>query len=243
MASDKTHRLVNTPKMNLGQLAEYMCASDRKRRTIIRDCKYRPLARIVQHSDAKISISSAYANGIANKEHLLQEASRIRAKIADTDFEADENEHNADYIERFSSVVASVVLPPGELLAAGPALKLGTHGVDITADLAFRLRRVTRTNKIKVGASMLRYAKGKPTKPDVCIMQASLLFGILNLPGFLPESAAESDRGLCLVIDAFAGIAHVGAGDAVRKFANAEAACEMISNAWESIQPPTGAVF
>lgn len=243
MASDKTHRLVNKPKMSIGKLAEYLCASDRKRRAILRDSKYRPLARIVQHNEAKLSIAGAFASRNVNQSYFVSEADRIRSKIADTAFETEENEHNADYLINFSKVIDSISLPQGEVLIAGPRLLFTTHGVDLSADLVFRLRRLTKTNKVKIGAAMLRYTKGKQTKPEICVTQASLMFGALSLPEFLTEPSAEADRALCIVIDAYTGAIHPAAGDSASRFANAEAACELISNAWEGIQPPKGAIF
>lgn len=44
MSESPTHRLVKTPKVNSRYLSDYMVASERMRRTIIRDCKYRKIA-------------------------------------------------------------------------------------------------------------------------------------------------------------------------------------------------------
>ncbi len=243
MATDKTHRLVKTPKMSLASLAEYMCASERSRRTLIRSCKYRPIAKVVQHDDAKVIISKDFISGNMTREYLLEEAERIRAKIADSDFDAEVNDHNADYLIRFAHVLSDLVLPKAEVISVGDRIKLETHGVAISVDMSFRLRRKTKTNKIKVGGAMMRYSKGKPTKPELCVMQASLLFGVLGLPGILTDDEAEVEKAMSLTIDAYSGESYPAAGDAASRFANAEAACELIANSWEKITPPPNSIF
>ena len=47
MLSLKTHNVLKSPKISLRYLADYMAASEKARRTIIRGCKYQPIARVV----------------------------------------------------------------------------------------------------------------------------------------------------------------------------------------------------
>ena len=57
MTDKKTHKEVKSPRITSRYLADYMAASEQKRRTIIRDCKYPPIARLLHHNEAKNSIS------------------------------------------------------------------------------------------------------------------------------------------------------------------------------------------
>jgi transposase len=60
---EKTHVAVPEAEITVRYLADYMAASERRRRSIIEGCKYRPLARLLQHKEATITISSALRSG------------------------------------------------------------------------------------------------------------------------------------------------------------------------------------
>ena len=111
----KTHVEVTEPEISVRYLADFMAASERKRRSIVEGCKYRPIARLVQHKEATIAISGAIQKGPLDAEALKEKAKFIRNKLADDDFEALTNEVNADYVEKFSEVVATIVSRQGFL--------------------------------------------------------------------------------------------------------------------------------
>ena len=129
--------------------------------------KYRPIARLVQHKEATIAISGAIQKGELDKQALKNKADFIRNKLADDDFEALTNEVNADYVEKFSEVVASIKLPDAEVLPGKvfPSFKINSVKVRFSPHLL--LRRLDRTNRQRQGAFMLRYAKGKALSPTV----------------------------------------------------------------------------
>jgi hypothetical protein len=59
----KTHQEVKEPEISVRYLADFMAASERKRRSIVEGCKYRPIARLVQHKEAMLAISGAIQKG------------------------------------------------------------------------------------------------------------------------------------------------------------------------------------
>src|SRR5207253_1358266 len=85
----------------------------------------------------------------------------------------------------------SLALPDAELLAPGRVGNVSLNGVKVTAEIHARLRRLTRTNKIRSGAAMLRYAKGKPLAVPVAEWQSAFIYGLLTEteaePGAEPE--------------------------------------------------------
>ena len=240
MSDKKTHRVVNNPSISARDLAEYMEASETAKRTIVRDCKFRPIARITQHNEAKQSVSRFIRTSESDTSRLLQEADRLRTRLADTDFDRDLYDHNADYIERFAHKALHIKLPDAERLAPGTVSPFVAHDVKINTDIQFRFRRVTKTNKVRVGAGVLRYAKGEAVDPEVALWQSAFLFGYL---GRTSEEMAEPERNLCLTVDAYAGIVHVAPTDAVRRFGNMLSACATIAERWPNIPPPTRAVL
>lgn len=240
MSEKKTHRLVKNPAMTAKELADYMVASEVARRTIVRDCKFRPIARITQHNEAKLVVSKFIRGGGGDTKPLHEAAEDLRSRMADSDFDRDLFDHNADYIERFAHVQASVEFPEADRFPAGPSNPLVAHGVRINPDIQFRFRRVTRTNKVRVGAGVLRYAKGKATNVEAALWQAAFVYGYL---GETSAYMAEPEHKLCVTIDAHAGLAYPAPGDAVRRYANMRAACATIAERWPAIQAPPNAVL
>jgi hypothetical protein len=241
MPAQKTHRMVNEPKISARYLADFMAASDVRRRSIVRGCKYQPIARLVQHDEAKSTISKFLRDGDGNTATLTDKAQALRNRMADSDFDRDLLDHNADYIDRFVKVFPDLALPNVEFHPPGKAPPLELNGVKVTTELQFRLRRLTKTNKIRVGGASFRYAKGKSLPAEVANWQSAFMLGYLHQTTTEPQAEAEGQ--LCLTIDTGGGVCHPAPTDAVSRFNNMEAACATISEWWPNISAPEGAVF
>ena len=241
MANNTTHREVKKPQITLRHLADYMAARQRVERTIVRDSKYQPKARVIQHNKAKIAVSR-FIRGEKDLDYLHRFAAALRNQMADSDFDRDVLDHNADYVERAAEISTNIVLPNGKISSYGsksPAIMLG--GVRVTTELFFRFRRLTRTNKIRIGIGALRYAKGKPLDPEVGKWQSAFLFGFLR--EINTEYGADPELKLCITIDAYSGKVHPAPTDAVRRYRDMEAACKSIAERWPNVEPPVGAIF
>ena len=237
----KTHRAIKTPRISVRVLADYMAASEVSRRTIVRDCKYRSIARNVQHEDARLGLTTYFKGGSTGVSDLLERADFVRGKLTDTDFEKFTNEVNADYLVRFAQVAHKVALPSADLMAARRYEPILVEGVELKFQPELTLQRTTKTNKVRRGAIMLRYAKGKALAPKIgCYQSAAML-------GFLAEAEkgenSEPERGLCLTVDAYEGIVYEAPSDSISVFKNMRAACATIAERWEKIEPPKGAVL
>lgn len=241
MVKSKTHREMASPQISARFLADYMAASETVRRSIIRGCKYRPIGRLIQHAEAKATIANFILDENANLVNLLERAHQIRCRMSDSDFERELFQHNADYIENFASVVDKIALPRADVEQSERAQPLELNGTKVTVDFSFRLRRTTRTNKVKVGAASLRYSKGKSLPKDVANWQSAFTFGYLCAIGV--DESTEVEQALCLTIDAYAGTVHQAPGDSVRCFKNMEAACATIAEQWSNIKPPPKAIL
>lgn len=241
MEQEKTHREVPEPEISVRYLADFMAASERKRRTIVEDCKYRPIARLVQHKEATVTISGAIQKGALDPQALKEKADFIRNKLADDDFEALTNEVNADYVEKFSEVVASIKLPDAEALPGKVFPPFKINGVRVRFSPHLLLRRLDKTNKQRRGAFMLRYAKGKELPPQVGGYQSAAAFGIIR--EFDKEEGSEPDKSICVTLDAFTGELYPAPGAAISMFANMKAACLTIAERWPNIKPPKGAII
>nr|WP_321360252.1 hypothetical protein [uncultured Hyphomonas sp.] len=237
----KTHREVKEPRISGRYLADYMGASEQARRTIIRACKFRPIARIIQHEKARQAIVRGIVSGRLSCEYIAGRADRIRELIADDDFDQSVLDNNADYLDHFSKFADDLDLPDVEFQNASPPSRITVNGVTITSDIVFRSQRLTRTNKVRIGAGTLRYAKGKPLNEEVANWQAAFLFGFLR--NTTDPEEVEPENKQCIVIDAQTGVVHSAPTNAVSRYNNMEAACATIAERWANIAPPPNAVF
>ena len=238
----KTHHAIAEPAISVRYLADFMAASERRRRSIVEGCKYRPIARLVQHKEATVAISGAIQNGPLTPQALKEKADFIRNKLADDDFEALTNEVNADYVEKFSEVVANIKLPDAEVLPGKVFPPFKINGVKVRLSPHLLLRRLDKkTNKQRRGAFMLRYAKGKALLPAVGEYQSAAAFGLLK--EYAPEEGTEIDKAICVTLDAFTGELYPAPGASVTMLANMKAACLTIAERWPNIKPPKGAVI
>lgn len=160
MSETPTHRLVKTPKINSRYLSDYMVASERARRTIIRDCKYRKIARAIQHERAKAFISNSLRSGSLSAKTLREEGGRLLEMMADTDFERDTLDINGDFLVAYGEVFSMESFPKTAEVTAYPVnFSINLNGVDFNPDLRFGTQRITRTNRLRTGFGTVRYAK------------------------------------------------------------------------------------
>ena len=239
MPGDKTHREVKNPEISARYLADYMASSQRAARSLIRNCRYKSIARIIQHNDAKVAVSRFLRAKQGGLPKLYETAEALRNRMADTDFERDLFDHNADYIEHFANVSQNIALPNAEIFSPGKHSPIKLGGVKVTVEVFFRFRRLTRTNKIRIGIGTIRYSKGKPLPLHVGDWQSALLFGYLKDTN--TEEEAEPERKLCVTVDAYSGKVYPAPSNSISRYQNMEAACESIAERWHNIQPPPNA--
>lgn len=181
----------------------------------------------IQHADARFIIYNYIRSRESDPQKLLDRAALLRDKLADDDFEAEVNDHNADYVERFAASQITVVLPKAEISARKDIPPITIHGLSVRFGHHLFLSRTTTTNKQRIGAMALRYAKGETLGIDVAEWQAAGMFGFLRMA--YEGEAAEPERKLCVVLDAYAGKTHVAPGNAVYRFNEMKAACADIA--------------
>ena len=185
--------------MNGRYIADYMVGSELARRRIVRDSKYRPIARIIQHERAKSAVARFLLEGHSDCGLLTREAQRLRDALVDSDFERELFDNNADYVDAFVVAFDNLAMPKADLIALGREVKVSLSGVDVNADARFGLQRTTKTNKVRTGYATLRYAKGKPLATETGLWQSSLLYGTYIVHSLAPSFFAFlSAFAICL---------------------------------------------
>jgi len=241
LEGQKTHTLVKKPSLNVRYLADYMAASEQLRRSILRSCKYRSTARMIQHIEAKSVITNYIKSGDSDPAILVEKAKKIQEKMTADQFEEDTNKHNAGYVARFAQVVSELKLPVCEIQPGGKFIDIDLNGVSVRFDPALTLIRTTKTNKVKRGAVMLRYQKDKPLAEATGDFQSAAMLGLLKL--IYAEDGTEPEGALCLTLDAQCGKVYPAPGKAVYLFKEIQAACQSIAERWDAIAPPPKAIF
>lgn len=237
----KTHYLVKEPEISLRYLADYMAGSERARRTLETSLKYRPIARLVQHQEAKLVITSHIVGGKADARELKEQSEYIRNKLADDDFDVIVNEANAGYVERVSQIIGDLSLPKANLAFAPKYGSLSINGVKLRFNPQIALDRIARGNKQKRGALIFRYAKGVALKHSVAKYQSAAIYGAMRSLAD-KDTIDEIDRGLCLTVDAYSGNVYPAAGDAATDYANMCALLTVLAERWPVIKPPANAI-
>ncbi len=238
---NKTHILVNEPEISVRYLADYMAASERKKRSIISDSKYRPAARMIQHREARSVLTTFFVAGKTNASELKERSEFIRNKLADDDYDIAVNEANAGYLERVSQILGDLKLPNANLSIAPKWEPQKINGVKLRFSPHILLDRTGKKNQNQRGALMFRYAKNTPLNPIIAAYQSAAIFGILR--DISDKDAEEVDKPLCVTVDAFTGTVYPADGKAATSYLNMKAALASIAERWPNIKPPPGAVL
>ena len=236
--------MLDSPRLSLRRLAEFMAASPVRQRSLIRDTKYRSVEPEISYGEGFALIGDMLADGdlatqtlreAAEDFHDRMDVRGIRERIAYDliggmfDWLADERpDLQLPDAERYDD---------GRTWGRGGAWEV--EGVTLDPDVHLRLAQARRGYRA-VGAVTLRYSKSGPLDPVIAQWQASGLHGYLS--DTLEGEALRPDPDLCIALDLRTGIAHPAPGRARTLMSQMRAACATIAERWPNIAPPKGAV-
>lgn len=243
MPEDKTHSFRERPGMSASKLADYMAASEQARRSILRACKYRPIARVVQHQRAKESIADSLSTPDFGLGILETQVEILRNGLHGSDFDNEVAEHNADYIECFMEMQPELPSKAAEISKSGKMQPLDIDGFSLSFNPDLILKRVNRRNTPKMGVAFFRYGKNKPISDEVGCWQSAISFGYLDTKLKQGLSETDPEKDLCATLDIWSGKCHPAPGNSIYRFNEVRAACAGIVERWEQIAPPENAVY
>lgn len=239
--TEPTYRMRSRCELRVRELADYMAASNQRRRSILRTFRYQKIARSIQHKEARISITKWLREGQGDTAALKRVADVIRGRMTASDFEADQNDHNADYIEAFVTAFPTMAIPVCEMLPVAARGAVNLNGTIVVYNPDIAIARTTQKNTRKIGGVFLRYAKGKELPEVAAEFQSAFTFGFLKDTPFEPE--AEPEKKLCITIDGNTGKVFEAPGRAVYLWNEMSAACADIAALWPTIEPPPNAIL
>ncbi|MDG4852982.1 MULTISPECIES: hypothetical protein [unclassified Mesorhizobium] len=237
----KTHRVVKTAEIPVQYLADYMASSNQVRRGIVQKSKYKSLARVFQHQIARKTISDHILEGNPLPGDLKEKAEDIRNLLADSDFDTQLHNYNAEFVEAFADVSDKLDLSWFQLQAPQKPEHPSYNGTTVKFTPSLLTYRKTKANTHKIGGIMYRYAKASPVPKEAAEFQAAFMYGFFTTNPFVEE--AKPEDALCVVFDAVNGMTYNSPAKAIYKFNEMKAVCGDIAEKWDNIPPPAGAVL
>tara|TARA_R110002020_G_scaffold105961_1_gene246748 strand:+ start:968 stop:1717 length:750 start_codon:yes stop_codon:yes gene_type:complete len=245
ITTELTHREVKKPRIDIRHLADYMAAQDRHRarNSILKKCRYQKLAQMYHHQEAKAAIRDHFdAGGGDDLSALIVKAQSLRDRIDDSPYERNLYDYNADYLDAFCENYSSKCLPSSDVEPAKLLTPAIIGGVEVPVETHLRFRRLMKgSNRVRIGALMLRYEKGSALPESTGLWQSALLFGYIERHANTGDATPE--HKLCVTLDVWTGKAYEAPSDSISRFNEAEAACATIAAAWDKLEPPTGAIL
>jgi hypothetical protein len=231
--SPPPQRVRTSPYISLNLLGEYMVASFKRQRTILRTLKFPKDCVGPQFDPAQKAVVRYLAGGGGG-------ASRLRP-IIDGLLTGD---GRGDWFERrdkLSAQAAECLLNmEGQLKLEGLAVSEGcdrshrtTIGGVVVSVYPDLVVRGEKGGEPIVGAMKFRYVKTKPVNAEWAQYSATILHRYVESELALEGEVAQ--RTLCRVVDVFAGKVYEAPGTFKARRENVEAACWHIKNSWDSI--------
>lgn len=236
----KTHREIKDPRLSDNKLADYMGASEQRKRSILQSCKYQRIAAVIQHHDARKMIADSMTSGNIDVKMLTEKLEIYEGKITDTDHEEEVKAHNIDYVKSVLSM-GSPQVNGSEFTKCQSNKKVDMNGTMISFFPELLVTRTNKRNNRKIGAINFRYSKSAKLPENVAEYQSALMFGVLRDEPFEAESTPE--HALCQTFDAFNGKLYQAPSNSIYLFNEMKAACAGISQQWQNIPTPKGAVL
>jgi len=121
-----------------------MAASSQRKRSVLRSAKFRAIARIVQHKEARVTIASWFKDGQGDISTLRDRAEWFRSRMSTTDFETDQNQYNADYVEAFADICDKIALPKCDMDLVSGKNEIDLNGTSVIFNPDLLIQRYTR---------------------------------------------------------------------------------------------------
>ena len=233
-------KVVQSPRMSVNKLGEYLCASVRRRRTIIRDQKYRkPFGGVARYSDARAAIVRQISASPGNYDTLNGTAKKLSQPHP---FLAKwQNEHRVSCFKAITSFMRSYPVDGLDFGLADPVMVAGAHNASVAikiSGVSVSLRpdvyiRGLLGSKDVVGLLKLHFSKDNPLSVEAGKYVATLLH--LYAEESLASEKVVASRSQCIVLDVRHGALHTAPDCFKVRRQEIEAACEEISQRWNSI--------
>jgi hypothetical protein len=121
------------------------------------------------------------------------------------------------------------------------SLKIVLKDMPVSVQFDVISSRVNMRNKVKLGGTMLRYAKGKNLSSDTGDFQSAFMYEFLRQHP--SDGNGEAEKDMCLTLDVRSGTFYPAPTKATYLFKEMVATCASLVERWPAIKAPPGAVL
>lgn len=221
-----TERVRAEPRISVTKLGEYLTATPRRRRAIIR-AQHRPKDSIVaRYHDARAAITR-FLIGELGEDGLVAERDRIAAITGGTSWAIHDRRLSGEAITRFLDLADRVVLHGLPRLGSEIVGALRVHNVTVSVRPDVVVSKVIGS-VIRRGSIKLVFTRDVPVSEEsgAYIGTALAEHLISRIPGDVVV------RDWCQVVDVMSGTIKSGPKTYRSRLADIEAACEEIASSW-----------
>lgn len=221
----------SNPRMSITKFAEYVIASPRRRRSILRDQRFPPAFKAATFREAYPAIADVLIRG-GDPDLVDAQLGIWRKRKPTTEFTARCLAHCIDALTAFRALLVKRAFKKFSFALGMSEAYVDLGGVSLSARPE-ALVRGPEVGAIKIYLSktmpFTEDAKGKPGS-------ASYAAAALHLWAETEFGGAQAER--CLVVDVFAGQLHTAPVRNISRREDMEAACEEIVAGWATIKEP-----
>lgn len=227
-----------SPKINLEKLGEYLAASPRGRRRVIKSLKRKRKFVSTSYKQAEKIISKYIAYGEGHDELVLNEIKRLEKKIPVSDLDEQKDLLCIEAMELFLDIADEISINEFDSMKEDPTTPTSIMIAGVTIDInpEIILRNLNLETGSKVGAIKIYFSKNYPLSRNAGYYMSTILYQYLE--EHLGD-VGEPDHSHCYVIDVFNQKVYETPRAHKRYRADVQAACEEIARAWAFLKKLT----
>jgi hypothetical protein len=226
------------PQIAASELAEYMEATHPRQNAILVSARHRPTVKVRSYAKARSFLASELIGAGNDAEKIKARAAALQNGPAKDKGEVQENQMNADMLERYAHNLPQIQIPGGKFVAPPERTwHWNIKGLKVAITPHFISEDVDRKGGAIRGAAVFEYTKGKPYNSEVAKWFGTLLCMYAeNVP--LGGSPIARLSG-CL--DVQSGRFYSAPDKRARLITRLEAAAVAVVQRWPAIPKPPGA--
>jgi len=219
-----------TPRVSVNQLAKYLTATPRGRRTVVLDSKNPPAFKASWYEAARDAISQFARTGFEDERPLEMALDKLAEATPGNEHEQLVIANDIEALESFLNTYHNIVTDELAITAAPRStVKLTYEGVRISVRPEILLQGTYRGNEV-AGAVKLHFGKTRPLTKD-----SASYVGALVLEATKNSANGSVSRRHCQVYDVLSGVVYPSPTAVTTRLRDIKAACAEIRLMWEAV--------
>lgn len=190
---------MQTPKISVNKLGEYLNATPSRRSTILKDQKYPSKFKTVRYKDARDTIVDFTKSGMSNETVVLNKIDELSRYVSNSEFKDQDKRLSAISIETFLDISDDIDIDFQKYQIESVDNFSENHTMISGVSISIRPDILIKNNDngFVVGAMKLHFSKTTPLGDEGCKYVATAM------KSYLEENNPSSkiDNKMCLVVD------------------------------------------